>query len=146
MYMFIASAAPVVIFACSSSSGTGGSTTTTTTTTSTTGACTPADKVADGTSNFPYEMVSCVRNNLTSGVSAIASCLQADAGLTPACSDCFATFGACSAMHCISACFSDAGPTADECTLCVQCNCGVALAKCSGFSDSLPPDGGCPAM
>jgi hypothetical protein len=151
-----------ILFACSSSStgttgaggtststtGTGGKATTTTTTTGTggaTGACAnSADEAALQThqSTIGSDVSSCTLQNIVAGMAATASCIESMDGLSMACADCFATYGGCGAMKCLTACTGDGGSSAPGCESCLATSCEPAFQTCSGVSGTQPGDAG----
>ena len=100
----------------------------------------------DTGTDLDAKLQSCVKALLTSGkgpsdadfADAVAACLVAETGLSPACSACHAAFADCSADQCLAACIAD--PEATECS---DCRCGKSAARdcigafvqCSGLPD-----------
>src|SRR5262249_24846817 len=127
-------ALPAAVFACSSSSGGGGGsggghTTKTCSSSAVTNACTDsADKAAPMTHNATIgdDVSNCTLINLSS-TDAASMCLQTKDGLSKNCADCFATYGACAAQKCLSACTGDGGASAPACNMCLSMNCEPAF-------------------
>ena len=61
----------------------------------------------------------------------VATCLQDDAGLSEACSECYGTFTGCLLNNCLVPCRAD--PMSTDCIDCLLDNCNAQFEECSGF-------------